>query len=396
MKRKILGLINLVIIIVLVLPMVSLAANKEMDDMLVSASLNLNNGKPGIEVNKISTGSVNRNIKTFEEYLSVVPTITLSDMEGSGTGKFYWSHKVYKNKKGKKESIAVLKENGNVKSDVFIKVEDVANITKGIVIDMGAASDGPAKYKISYSMDCGKTWKKLNSFGADRGKINKADTILTVFCKNIEGIKRTYKTKKVKDKIENGKTGILQDYEWDMKLYDDIYFKISAVSEDTVNGQNKNVGNLGEWGIRSITLLEEAVTTDTLPHKPDSLKAYKTAEKEIILNWKRVKKASGYEIYLQKAGKKYKKVKSMKGSSNNRYKIKNLLSTGNYKVKVCSYIERGEQKVRSSFTKPVSINMKIQPLPKDITFKGFKKIKIGDRKRLVVKCTNETSTTLFN
>lgn len=391
MKRKILNLFSFVIIFIIIVPMVSFAADKKMDDMLVSATLNLKSGKPGTEVKKLSTGSVNRNIKSFEEYLSAAPTITLSDTEDSNNGKFYWSDKVYKNLKGKKESIAVLKENGIVKTDIVIKVEDIANITNGIVIDMGAVSDGPAKYKISYSTDYGKTWKKLNTFGTDHGKISKSNTVKTVFCKNLSGIKRTYKIKKRKDKIENRKTGILQDYEWDMKLYDDVYFKISAVSKDTVSGQNKNMGNLGEWGIHSVTLLEEAVSTDTLPHKPDSLKAYKTSKKEITLNWKKVDNASGYDIYLQKAGKNYKKVKSIKGASTIRYKIKNLLSTGNYKVKVCSYKERGGQKVRSSFTKPVSINMKSQPLPKDIVFKGYKKLKIGEKKRLLVKCGNGTS-----
>lgn len=396
MKRRILSLLNFVIIFMLMVPMVSFAADKKMDDMLVSATLNLKSGKPGTEVKKLSTGPVNRNINTFEEYLSATPIITLSATEDSNNGKFYWSDKVYKNKKEKTESIAVLKENGIVKTDVVIKVEDIANITNGIAIDMGAASDGPAKYKISYSTDCGKTWKKLNSFGSDRGKISKANTVITVFSKNLADIKRTYKTKNIKEKIENEKTGILQDYEWKMKLYNDIYFKISASSDDRVDGQNKTAGNLGEWGIRSVTLLEEVVFTDTLPHKPNFLKAYKTSKKEITLNWKKVNEASGYDIYLQKEGKKYKKVKSIKGASTTSYKINNLLPAGNYKVKICSYKERGGQKVCSSFTKPVFINMKSQPLPKDIILKGVKKIKIGDRKRLVVKCINGASDVFIN
>ena len=163
MKRKILRLLSFMILLVLMVPTVSFAADKEMNDMLVSAKLNLNSGKPGTEAKKLSTGSVNRDIKTFEEYLSSVPTITLSDTEISNTGKFYWSDKVYKNKKEKTESIVVLKENGIVKNNVVIKVEDIANIIHGIAIDMGSASNGPTKYKISYSTDYGKTWKKLNS-----------------------------------------------------------------------------------------------------------------------------------------------------------------------------------------------------------------------------------------
>ena len=147
MKRRILSLLNFVIIFMLMVPMVSFAADKKMDDMLVSATLNLKSGKPGTEVKKLSTGPVNRNINTFEEYLSATPIITLSATEDSNNGKFYWSDKVYKNKKEKTESIAVLKENGIVKTDVVIKVEDIANITNGIAIDMGAASDGPANIK---------------------------------------------------------------------------------------------------------------------------------------------------------------------------------------------------------------------------------------------------------
>ncbi len=396
MKRKILRLLSFMILLVLMVPTVSFAADKEMNDMLVSAKLNLNSGKPGTEAKKLSTGSVNRDIKTFEEYLSSVPTITLSDTEISNTGKFYWSDKVYKNKKEKTESIVVLKENGIVKNNVVIKVEDIANIIHGIAIDMGSASNGPTKYKISYSTDYGKTWKKLNSFGTDSGEISNPNTVITVFRKNLSDIKRTFKTKTIKEKIKNEKTGISQDYEWKMKLYNDIYFKISASPINRKNGQNKNTGNLGEWGIRSVTLLEQAVSTDTLPYKPDFLKAYKTSKNQVTLNWKKVSKASGYDIYLQKAGKKYKKIKSIKGASTTYYKINNLQPAGNYKVKVCSYIEKGGKKVRSSFTKPVSINMKRQPLPKDIVLKGFKKIKIGNRKRLVVKCTNGTSDVFVN
>lgn len=367
-------------------PMVSLAADKEMDETVVSTVLDLKGGKPGKKVKKTSTGSVNRDIKTFEEYLDAVPTITLTKPEGSG--HFYWTEKAYKNQNGNKESIAVLKEDGNVKKDIIIKVEDIANFAAGIVIEMGAAPDGPAKYKISYSTDCGKTWKKMDAFGTDRGKISKANSITTVFRKNIGGIERTFQTKTVKEKIPNDKKGTSSDYDWKMKLYDDIYFKVSAVSADSVDG--KNAGNIGEWGIRSVSLLEGRVTIDLMPHKPGSLRAYKTAKKEITLNWEKSKRASGYDIYLKKPGEKYKKIKSVKGLANTSYKIKNLLPAGNYKVKICSYIGKGGEKARSSFTKPVSINMKSQPLPKDIVLKGFQKLEIGERKQFAVKCINGT------
>jgi len=122
MKRRILSLLNFVIIFMLMVPMVSFAADKKMDDMLVSATLNLKSGKPGTEVKKLSTGPVNRNINTFEEYLSATPIITLSATEDSNNGKFYWSDKVYKNKEEwAKKAIINVAKSGKFSSDRTIQ-----------------------------------------------------------------------------------------------------------------------------------------------------------------------------------------------------------------------------------------------------------------------------------
>ncbi len=396
----------------MLIPSTAFAFDKDVDEwMAVGTLLELTAGEAGKKVSTLSSGAVNRDISNFREYLEASSefSVTVSaSMDGQTESSLYFSEKAYRNQKGQSENIAVLKADDanpwREETCVILKVEDLTGGMTGIEVEMGASEDGPRDYKISYSTDQGKTWNAFSTLGTDQGSVSMPSCTGTIFKKNITDVERTYETVKLQEKIENKKTGSSFDYDWDMKLYDDIYFKICPASDYKVNGvEGLYGGSSGEWGIRSVKVLQGLVapadqdSSDDFVEVPEapmpsSVKAYKTAKKAVTLTWKKASPACSYEIYLKKGKGKYRKIKTVESSKETKYVIKNLSPTAVYKVCMCSYdYGVGGRKRYSGMTRPITVNMKKQPLTEHLSVKKAISIKLGQKKNLVVKCKKGTS-----
>lgn len=142
---------------------------------------------------------------------------------------------------------------------------------------MGASTDGPRDFKMEYSVD-GVHYSALNQYGSETASLSKADTIQMIFQKNVRNLPRTFNKKSIKEKG--------MDFVWDLKLYDDVYFKITPASDYRADGSRGLFGSgQGEWAIRSVELLvdtQEAADKDSDPALQE-FAAYKTGKKEITL-----------------------------------------------------------------------------------------------------------------
>ncbi len=412
MKKLAATALGILLSAAMLVPSAAFAYDKDVDEwMAVGTVLELTAGEAGKKVSTLSSGAVNRNISNFREYLeaSEVSSITVSaSMDGQTESSLYFSEKAYRNHKGQSEHIAVLKADDTnpwrEDSCVILKVEDLTGAMAGIEIEMGASEDGPRDYKISYSTDQGNTWKMFHTLGTDEGSVSMPSCTDTIFKKNVTDIDRTYETVKLQEKIENKKTGSSFDYNWDMKLYDDLYFKISPASDYKVNGKNGLYGSsTGEWGIRSVKVLqgillpadqESSGDFAEVPEAPmpSSVKAFKTAKRAITMTWKKASSACSYEIYLKKGKGKYQKIKTVNASEGTKYVIKNLSPAAVYQIRMCSY-DYGVEGIKrySGMTKSITVNMKKQPLPENLSVKKAVSVKLGQKKNLVVQCKKGTS-----
>lgn len=382
------------VITAMAFPITVSAIDKDTDYkwMGVSTEFKLTGGKSGEKVGKLSNGTEKRSFSSVEEYDKYIGAhiVTLSgSMDGTEESDFYWSKNPYQNEKKEMEHIAVLKAEEshpwNKESCMVFKVADVWGGITGVEIEMGASEDGPRDYKISYSTDYGQTWNEFTSYGTDRGNVTAAGCTSTVFRKNITDIKRNYETCRLKWNY--------LDIYLDEHIYDDIYFKVSIDSDYKVDGTGGLYGGTtGEWGVRSVKILVGTAQEAFSVMAPSSMQAYKTAEKAATLTWRKSPSASGYEVYLKKENESYQKVQTITSSQGTKCIVKNLSPTAVYKVRIRSYLDNNGERTYSGFTRSVIINMRKQPLLKNLSVRKSLSMKVGQKKSLVVKCTRGTSS----
>ena len=64
----------------------------------------------------------------------------------------------------------------------------------------------------------------------------------------------------------------------------------------------------------------------------------------LVLSWTKTKGAKGYDIYFAKCGKKFKKVRTIKGNKKFRWTKKNLKKKMSYKAYAKAWIKKGGKK----------------------------------------------------
>ena len=371
------------------IPATAHAADKDTDRWMDTyMEFKLTGGKAGEKVQSLSSGTVKRNFTSWDEYAACYDVaVTLSGgMESGMESCFYWSEHPYQNEKGQTEQTAVLKADEShpwsEESYMMFQVADIACGMKGIEIEMGASADGPRDYKISYSTDQGKTWSVFHSFGSDRGTAPKARHTGDVFKKNISDIQRSYQSCQLMDQSLNTYLNA--------NIYDDIFFKVSVVSDYKADGTAGLYGSTaGEWGIRSVKMLGGIAEAYDPPGTPGYLEAYKTSEKTAALTWMTTS-GEGYEIYLKKGNGGYKKIATGISPDCTEYKLRNLSAKAVYKLRMRAYCDRHGEREYGHYSKEATLNMKKQPLPKNLTVKKFLSVKSGKNKRLAVTCTGGT------
>ena len=378
------------IIVTLGVPAIASAADENTDRwMSPYLEFHLTGGKAGERVTSLSSGTVKREFSTLDEYDDACGdyAVTVSgSMGGQEESAFYWSQQPYRNQQGKSEQIAVLSADAehpwSGESCMIFQFADIGCYIEGIEVEMGASADGPRDFKISYSTDLGKTWNAFTSFGTDKGSVLAAGSTGTVFKKNAKDIKRTYKTCSVSAGFVDG--------DWDVKVYDDIYFKVSVNSDYKADGTAGLYGSTaGEWGIRSVKMLGGTADVYDPPGTPGYLEAHKISEKTAVLTWMRTS-GEGYEIYLKKGNGSYRKIGTV-ASDVTKYKLKNLSPKAIYKLRMRAYCDWNGETRYGHYSKAVTLNMKKQPLPKNLSIKKSFSIKVGKKKRLAVTCTGGTS-----
>lgn len=111
-------------------------------------------------------------------------------------------------------------------------------------------------------------------------------------------------------------------------------------------------GNEASYGSYSKTL--KVVTATKAP----IIKSVTAGKKEAVITWKKVKGATGYEIYIasKKAGA-YKKVATIKKASTVKYTKKKLVSGQTYYFKIRTYKTVGGKKIYSSYSKVKSVGL---------------------------------------
>ncbi|MDE7425241.1 MAG: fibronectin type III domain-containing protein [Lachnospiraceae bacterium] len=376
-------LLCITLITTIFLPMTIFAAERDLSDyMHINSELEFIEGIEGEQITMLNNGTVNRQFTTLDEYSANVPVVSLAaTMDGETDCSLYWSQKIYKKSTGIAEQAAALKADEvhrwSKNSAIIIKMEDLHGYISGIQIEMGASENGPRDYEIEYSLD-GKKYLPLN-----KASITEANNITSLFEEEMGRLRldRNYDTVVVKDRV---------DKQQKVKVFRDVYFRISIDSDYKVNGEEGLYGsNMGEIAIHSVKLLEYSNVIDDPPSIPQNMKAYKTGENTITISWQGGSN-NGYEIYLKEGEKDYQKVKTIKGNSTGHCQLRGLLSTGKYKVKIRSYAIMSLD-IYSPFTKAVVINMKKQPLLKNLSVNKKVTLKIGKEKKLAVKLSNGTS-----
>lgn len=357
----------------------------------------LTGGVSGKKVTTLSSGKVDKDVSALVEYWDSKPQVEVSaSLDGKNASALYWSKSAYRNSTGEKEIVAVLKADGSQKwsknSGIVFKMASINAMTEQIEIELGASKDGPRDYKIEYSLD-GKTYYPLNAEKSNTTSIKESYTIAAAFTENIADIQRTYETLTIKENVKG------KEIESDLKIYDDIYFKISVASDYKVNGKKGLYGSsTGEMAVRAIHFQQKSATaegdegtfidTPTITDDvaaPTKVTAYKTAAYTATLTWKKADSADGYEIYLKKGNSSYKKVKTLKNAT---YKIKDLSNKGTYKIRIRSYKVVNGKKYYSSYTKAITLKMKEQLLPKDLSINKKITVKVGGQKKLALKCAS--------
>lgn len=353
-------------------------------------SFELTAGSSGEEITKLSSGKVNRNFSTAEEYFDSVEEFSVSvsaSMDGSTDSKLYGSGAAYRNAAGKDEYIAALRADASSvwgkDSCMVFQVEDIGDNLCGIEIEMGASKDGPRDYKISYSVDKGETWNEFKQYGTDEGTVRTANCTAKVFRKCTRNLPRRYEKMSLKDDFKE---------EYEAEVFEDIYFRVSVNSDYKADGTGGLYGSSsGEWGIRSVNLLRDWIGADEPPVPPQDVRAYKTGDRKITLEWRKPCYLGGYEICLKKGSGKYHKIKDITGTSLKKYTVKNLSPKAVYKLRIRSY-KMVAGKMRYSRYMGVTVDMRKQPLPRNLSMKKSFSLHVGQEKKVAVKCTKGTDS----
>ncbi len=127
------------------------------------------------------------------------------------------------------------------------------------------------------------------------------------------------------------------------------------------------------------------VFIDERPAPPQDFQAYKTAEQKVTLRWRGLTAISGYEVYIRKDDGKFRLVKEIKSRPSRKYTVKGLSPNGKYKLAMRTYkVLDGERKYSRYVT--ATVDMKKQPLPKDLSLVKALTVKVGQEKKIPVKC----------
>lgn len=341
----------------------------------------LKGGETGKEVLKLRSGIADKDVKSLKEKYDSTQEVEISaSIDGVNPSKLFWSRKRYKDLTGDKTAVAVLKAGTSKKwskqSGIILKVSDINGFVTGIEIEMAASENGPRDYKIEYSVD-GETFYAMENVKDSRFSLSEPYIITIPFQKDISQIQRMYTTVQLTD----------GQYDSEVKIYEDIYFKVSPASDYKVNGKKGLYGSSeGEMAICAVRLneLSNSSCKKTL-NPPSDVKVYKNAVNRAKITWNKVSGVDGYEIYLKEEGEAYKKIATVRGTGKAERQIRNLSKDGIYKVRIRSYVKDGSKKEYSSY-KTVALNMKKQVIPKDLSMNKKVGIKVGSSKKLQVKC----------
>ena len=385
MKKRKVTVLSILLIAVLAFPVVASAMDRELSRyMSVKSELELTGGTAGESVTQLSNGTFDRTFSTAEEFWQSVPVVSVAAVMDNTTGSaLYWSEKPYKNEEGNSEQVAVLKADAahkwNENSCIIIKMQDLRGYIAGIQIEMGASPDGPRDYKFEYSLD-GKNYYPLGAQG-EQASITEPYNITYLYEDDISALRLERKYTKGTLKDEEGRN-------CEVRSFQDVYFKVSVASDYKVNGENGLYGSdKGEMAIRSVKFLQYDIVIDDPATTPYNVKAYKTSEDNITVSWK---SGDSSEIYLKKGNGAYEKVRTITDSAITKCELTGLSPTATYKVKVRSY-NKMSYDIFSSFSKPVTVNMKKQPILKNLSVNKTLTLKVGKSKELAVKLTDGTS-----
>ena len=149
-----------------------------------------------------------------------------------------------------------------------------------------------------------------------------------------------YQGKKQKQKAVTGKT-----------VY--TFKKLSAATDYTVKVRAyTEQNNKKTYGNYSNSL--KAVTATKAPE----IKSLKKGKQKVVISWKKVSKADGYEIYMSsKKSSGYKKIAAVKKASTVTYTKIRLKSKKSYYFKVRTYRTVGGKKIYSPYSKVKSTKL---------------------------------------
>lgn len=130
-----------------------------------------------------------------------------------------------------------------------------------------------------------------------------------------------------------------------LKVGKTYYFKVRAYKN--VNGQ------------KEYTPFSEVMATSTKLTKSHITSVKSSKKGQVTLKWKKDKKASGYRIFVKKAGvTKFQLVKDITDNQKKSYTIKGLKPGKTITVRIRSYKTVNGEKVYSSFSKKIKVRVK--------------------------------------
>lgn len=148
------------------------------------------------------------------------------------------------------------------------------------------------------------------------------------------------------------------------------YVKLKTVSSKTTSYTDKKCESAKAYkykvrayrstgGKTSYGSYSDVLYTAAKPKKVNSLKAKKCTKNTIKLEWKKVTRASGYQVYRYNASKKkWEKAADIKKGSTVTYTNKKLKSKKTYKYKVRAYRQNGSTIAYGSYSEILKISTK--------------------------------------
>lgn len=160
-----------------------------------------------------------------------------------------------------------------------------------------------------------------------------------------------------------------QGYEVYMATKKNGEFKqIAVVEKNTAAVRNLKVGKTYYFKVRAYkningqkeyTPFSEVMATSTKLTKSRITSVKSSKKGQVTLKWKKDKKASGYRIFVKKAGvTKFKLVKEITDNQKKSYTIKGLKPGKTITVRIRSYKTVNGEKVYSSFSKKIKVRVK--------------------------------------